>query len=37
MGMSEVPVVYVHIPSIEKEKELNLRLIATLASGISRN
>ncbi len=26
MGFKEVPVVYVHIPDIEKEKELNLRL-----------
>ncbi len=26
MGMTEVPVVYLHIPDIEKEKELNLRL-----------
>lgn len=26
LGMTEVPVVYVDIPSIEKEKELNLRL-----------
>lgn len=26
LGMSEVPVVYVNIPDLEKEKELNLRL-----------
>jgi len=26
MGMQEVPVVYVHIPDIEREQELNLRL-----------
>lgn len=26
LGITEVPVVYVHIPDIEKEKELNLRL-----------
>jgi DNA modification methylase len=26
MGFTEMPVVYVHIPDIEKEKELNLRL-----------
>jgi len=26
MGIAEVPVVYVNIPNIEKEKELNLRL-----------
>lgn len=26
LGMAEVPVVYLNIPDIEKEKELNLRL-----------
>lgn len=26
MGMAEVPIVYIHIPDIEREKELNLRL-----------
>lgn len=26
MGFTEVPVVYIHIPDIEKEKELNIRL-----------
>ncbi len=26
MGMKEVPIVYVHIPDIEREQELNLRL-----------
>jgi len=31
----EVPVVQVHIPDLEKEKELNLRLNQTLVSLIS--